>query len=815
MSTHHAVLITQCLQRDFVDPVSPFEPLPNALHVGPEESARLLGAVPADGPIAQLLRWARARPTDAFDVLHIRDAHDPTDPAQADHLRTFGRHCVRGEPGAALVLGLDEEVGARDNERFVDATGLNDFEGTTLAQELARIRERAGGKALRVAVVGVWTDAKVSFLLYDLKTRMAVNSLATCSALTASSARVQHFNALDQLRRILGVEVFDSVGEFLSWLDPAGGPLPHLVSPTRGAGAKVEVCGAEPLTEDDEAIVQHLFRDSARVDLHPLGGGFSGARVFRTASQDPFGHEQAPSVLKLGPNALIGKERAAFEKVESILGNAAPRVRGFVDFGERAGLRYSYAAMGRGRIRTLKSLFEDGTPTEAIIEVLRTVTDEVFAPFFAAARYERLPLFAHYGFARAVIGEDGPRLTPELRYNDNVRRRVEEVLQAPAGPRIAEPGGADVMNPCVFYEDFLPRGRFPQTDAHYVATVHGDLNGANILIDPRDNVWVIDFFHTGPGHVWRDLIKLENDLLYLFTPIADEAALVEAMHITRALRAVQDLRAPLPETLPGLSRPELTRAWAVLRAIREVGARVTAEDRHPWQVALGLLRYAVHTLSFDEASPLQKRWALAAAGGWAQRVIGDLEGDRALRPGWLRLDGIDLPEGAGVGVVLCPGRRDRDRDLAEDLAVLRSERVAWLVGLITEPELDAVDVHDLPQRAQDEGIAYTLLRVPDQRVPTQGEALQVISEALTRLRRGERVVFHCLGGLGRSGTLAACTLTALGVTPPDAIARVREARGPRALETALQEEFVAQVAAQLPRGPAAEPGSTSRREGLE
>ena len=81
--------------------------------------------------------------------------------------------------------------------------------------------------------------------------------------------------------------------------------------------------------------------------------------------------------------------------MESILGNAAPRVRGFVDFGARAGLQYSYAAMGRGKIRTLKSLFDGESPVEQILEVLRTVTDEVFAPFFAAARYERLPLFAH------------------------------------------------------------------------------------------------------------------------------------------------------------------------------------------------------------------------------------------------------------------------------------------------------------------------------------------------------------------------------------------------------------------------------------
>ena len=40
------VLITQCLQRDFVDPIGPHDPLPNLLHVGYSEATRLLGPTP-------------------------------------------------------------------------------------------------------------------------------------------------------------------------------------------------------------------------------------------------------------------------------------------------------------------------------------------------------------------------------------------------------------------------------------------------------------------------------------------------------------------------------------------------------------------------------------------------------------------------------------------------------------------------------------------------------------------------------------------------------------------------------------------------
>ena len=84
------VLITQCLQRDFVDPIGPHDPLPNLLHVGYSEASRLLGPEPAAGPLAQLIQWARGLPSDAIDLVHIRDWHDADDPAQREHLARFG-----------------------------------------------------------------------------------------------------------------------------------------------------------------------------------------------------------------------------------------------------------------------------------------------------------------------------------------------------------------------------------------------------------------------------------------------------------------------------------------------------------------------------------------------------------------------------------------------------------------------------------------------------------------------------------------------------------------------------------------------------
>lgn len=776
-----SILITQCLQRDYVDLVAAHEPLPNQLHVGREEALRLLGTDPAVGPVAQLVAWARAQHPEDLLVVHIRDLHDPADPRQRDHLRQFGPHGIRGSAGARLVLGMDEHLGP--NEKLVDAIALNDFEDTTLRETLAGHLD--GRDEVRVGVVGVWTEAKVTFLLYDLKTRLGLDQLATSSALTASASRTQHFNALDQLRKILGVAVFDSIGEFTEWLVPHGA-RPALPTSRTSFGPALAIggggaSGAAALTEADREILGFLYRDSARVELQPLSGGFSGASVFRVTSHDAMGHEQAPSVAKLGPRGLIAKERSSFERVESILGNNAPSVRGFVDLGERAGLKYAFASMG-GKVRTFKSLYESGAAQEQIDAVLRTVFDEVLGRLYGAAQYERLPLLEHYGF--------------DPRFAAGVRERVAAIAGAgAAGAERLGIGGRSFPNVAGFYEGFLAETASEVGEYHFVSFVHGDLNGANILLDGRDNVWVIDFFHTARGHVLKDLAKLENDLLYIWTAVADDdASLAEALAISDALRAVEDLAAPLPERIDGVTRLPLVRAWSTVRTLRAIGARLVQSDRDPQQLRIALLRYAVHTLSFDESSAVQKRWALAAACGLAEDVAATVRRNALLRVDWLEGRDFPTPVAGRLGMTLLPGRKDRGRSLADDLAVLGAQGVTRLVTLATPDELAWAGVAELGREAECLGITVESAPIPDQRAPSLADAERLVSSILGSLAEGRAVVVHCVGGLGRTGTIAACALVARGASPAEALAAVRRVRGPRAVETEEQERLVGEFA---------------------
>ena len=84
-----------------------------------------------------------------------------------------------------------------------------------------------------------------------------------------------------------------------------------------------------------------------------------------------------------------------------------------------------------------------------------------------------------------------------------------------------------------------------------------------------------------------------------------------------------------------------------------------------------------------------------------------------------------------------------------------------------------------------------LIEWEDFGVPADRErAAGQIAAAFERARAGERVEIGCAGGLGRTGTVLACTATLAGVPSAEAVEWVREHYDSRAIENEEQEEFV-------------------------
>jgi nicotinamidase-related amidase len=585
-------LITQCLQNDFVQPIGKNDPLPNLLHVGWEEARRLMGEHPAEGPVARMMAWAHAQPADRLQLIHIRDWHRHDDPEQLEHLKQFGPHCLVDTAGAAFAFPSPLQARPATN---VDASGLNDFVGTPLARLLAPLTTL--GDHARVGIVGVWTDAKVSYLAYELRTRWPSCQVAVCSALCASSSRAAHFLALEQMQKLLDVKIFDSIGEFTQFLvEGTALPLEKRIENVSEHHPCLKV-DAE-LSVTDRQLLRWLFRDCKEVALRSLSGGFSGNLVLESDSHDMLGQRQAPHVIKVGPSADIGRERTAFERIEAVLGNNAPRIADFADHDERGAIKYRYASMGPGHASTFQKLYCNGLSAARTKSLLSEVFEEQLGRLYAAGTIEKVNLVEYYMFTPAWAGR--------------VREKVRALAEPGPDGDLLLPGGMRTPDVSLFYERDLP-SMLGSVGSACFSYVHGDLNGANIIIDSHHNVWLIDFFHAHRGHVLKDLLKFENDVLYIMTPVNSESEFVEACRFTDAL-----LKRGGRGKWAG--SPAFQRAWQTVGLLRRCGARLTRGADDPRQWWIGLLRYAVHTLSFFESNDWQKRWALYTAGRLADAL---------------------------------------------------------------------------------------------------------------------------------------------------------------------------------------------------
>lgn len=153
-----------------------------------------------------------------------------------------------------------------------------------------------------------------------------------------------------------------------------------------------------------------------------------------------------------------------------------------------------------------------------------------------------------------------------------------------------------------------------------------------------------------------------------------------------------------------------------------------------------------------------------------------------------------------LGMTFAPGMRapalggDWERDLATDLEALEEKHgIGMLVSLMEEHEYSGYEIPDLYERDEFGGIEVRRFAIQDMGVPREAESHEfeaMVQEVMDNLKQGQNIAVHCRGGLGRTGTVTACVLVALGNhTANEAIDAVRAARK-GTMQTQEQEDFV-------------------------
>ncbi|WP_221799768.1 cyclin-dependent kinase inhibitor 3 family protein [Oceanobacter mangrovi] len=157
------------------------------------------------------------------------------------------------------------------------------------------------------------------------------------------------------------------------------------------------------------------------------------------------------------------------------------------------------------------------------------------------------------------------------------------------------------------------------------------------------------------------------------------------------------------------------------------------------------------------------------------------------------------PEHGRIGITFCPGKQDRfaatgawERDLPTDLKVIKDWGATLVLTLVESHELKSLKVPTLGEEVVQQGMTWLHMPIADYSTPTATFEQRWSSEGREvreLLRRGEDILVHCKGGMGRAGMMAARLLVELGNDPEDAIHQVRRVRS-GAIETPSQLALV-------------------------
>jgi protein-tyrosine phosphatase len=182
----------------------------------------------------------------------------------------------------------------------------------------------------------------------------------------------------------------------------------------------------------------------------------------------------------------------------------------------------------------------------------------------------------------------------------------------------------------------------------------------------------------------------------------------------------------------------------------------------------------------------------------------------------LRIDTVDFPAGQ-AGIALCPGKYDDyartgpcHRDVGKDLAQIKNWGAKIIVTLMEEDEMALLRVSHLPRTARELNLSWWHFPLPDMHplefAPSpvfdpQNDVWSLPAALLRQfMKEGGRVLIHCRGGLGRTGTLVSRLLIEEGYSPEKALVTVRKARA-GSVETFDQRDYLERLPARLSQKP--------------
>ena len=135
----------------------------------------------------------------------------------------------------------------------------------------------------------------------------------------------------------------------------------------------------------------------------------------------------------------------------------------------------------------------------------------------------------------------------------------------------------------------------------------------NILLDERQNIYIIDFSETRHRNAVSDFARLEAIVKFEMTRLNNENDLKDLIEFDLGLLEALSLDEIPPFNYKG-SDPIVEKAYKVILRLRRYADKVTLFETDIVPYLLALLEWTYPVVSYGDATRLQKRFSALSAG---------------------------------------------------------------------------------------------------------------------------------------------------------------------------------------------------------
>ena len=416
---------------------------------------------------------------------------------------------------------------------------------------------------------------------------------------------VSQVTKMEFVQDVVHVEPETEISNAKSWIF-----LPSVLRSAEEKRLIIETAEGTSYNSEWNTIIRRIYADCGKIILSQLHGGFTST-TFRVTGYDKEGRRILPTVLKIGSIKNNDNEVNAYHKyVKKFILNNSTTIMGTTTHKNWGGLRYNFLGIN-GSNSTLVWLtdYYKKYPPEKLIPLFDRIFTDTLKPWYGQPQLEHIyPYIEH----------------SPLTLFPNIFECLEQELGISADTEIIQCDelGRKIINPFYFLKHEYPL-RKGRSKPWYKAVTHGDLNMQNILLDEKENIYIIDFSETKPRNIIADFARLEPIFKIEMCSIANEEELKEMLEFEQGLLQAETLGETPKFTYRGRDLM-VEKAYRMICRLREYANVVTIFEKDIIPYLVVLLEWTYSVVCYTQLSTTKKKFALYSAALMCEKIL-DLE----------------------------------------------------------------------------------------------------------------------------------------------------------------------------------------------